>query len=214
MRPRGLSESMVPASGRSSSVGANQRWVTLVAFQGLRGCESYVLAVQTGRAIPMQEFTADLKHRMRGVWRDAELVDPNTHNNKLATYHSWFAIPFSRNEHMPINVPRYLHLDLSKHVMSNISRFRLRAHTLKVEAAAWLEGGSRICDQYPGKDEHIQNEVHALLFCQDHRVCELRKQFSFLFTPIFETISAAQATLFAATGQQPTSSWFPFSAER
>ena len=65
-------------------------------------CESYVLAVQTGRAIPMQEFTADLKHRMRGVWRDAELVDPNTHNNKLATYHSWFAIPFSRNERMPI----------------------------------------------------------------------------------------------------------------
>ena len=38
-----------------------------------------------------------------------------THNNKLATYHSWFAIPFSRNERMPINVPRYLHLDLSKH---------------------------------------------------------------------------------------------------
>ena len=66
----------------------------------------------------------------------AELVDPNTHNNKLATYHSWFAIPFSRNERMPINVPRYLHLDLSKHVMRNISRFRLRAHTLKVEAAA------------------------------------------------------------------------------
>jgi len=68
----------------------------------------------------------------------AELVDPNTHNNKLATYHSWFAIPFSRNERMPIYVPRYLHLDLSKHVMRNISRFRLRAHTLKVEAAAWL----------------------------------------------------------------------------
>ena len=64
---------------------------------------------------------------------------PNTHNNKLATYHSWFAIPFSRNERMPINVPRYFHLDLSKHVMRSISRFRLRAHTLKVEAAAWLE---------------------------------------------------------------------------
>jgi len=48
----------------------------LSAFQGHRGCESYVQAVQTGRAIPMQEFTADLKHRMRGVWRDEELVDP------------------------------------------------------------------------------------------------------------------------------------------
>ena len=63
-------------------------------FQGLCGCELYVRAVQTGRAVPMQEFTADLKHRMRGAWRDAELVDPNTHNNKLATYHSWYANPF------------------------------------------------------------------------------------------------------------------------
>ena len=89
----------------------------LSAFQGLRGCELYVQAVQTGHAITMQEFTADLKHRMRGVWRDAELVDPNTHNDKLATYHSWFAIPFSRNERMPNYVPRYLHLDLPKHVM-------------------------------------------------------------------------------------------------
>jgi len=50
----------------------------LSAFQGLRGRELYVQAVQTGRAIPMQEFTADLKHRMRGVWRDAGLVDTRT----------------------------------------------------------------------------------------------------------------------------------------
>jgi len=39
---------------------------------------------------------------------------------------------------MPINVLRYLHLDLSKHAIRNISRFCLRAHTLKVEAAAGL----------------------------------------------------------------------------
>ena len=99
---------------------------------------------------------------MRGVWRDAELVDPNTLNNKLATYHSCFAIPFSRNERMSNYVPRYIHLDLPKHVMRNISRFRLRAHTLKVEAAAWLEDGSCVRDQCPGKDEHVQNEVHVL----------------------------------------------------
>jgi hypothetical protein len=62
------------------------------AYQGLRGCELHVRAVQTGRAIPLQEFTADLKHFwMRGVCRDAELVDHNMHNN---TSHSWFAIPF------------------------------------------------------------------------------------------------------------------------
>jgi len=29
-----------------------------------------------GVAVPMQEFTADLKHRMRGVWRDSEVVGP------------------------------------------------------------------------------------------------------------------------------------------
>ena len=67
-------------------------------------------------------------------------------------------------ERMPINVPWYLHLDLSKHVMRNISRFRLRAHTLKVEAAAWLEDGSCVCDQYPGEDELVQNEVAACSF--------------------------------------------------
>ena len=103
---------------------------------------------------------------------------------------------------MPINVPRYLHLDLSKHVRRNISRFRLRAHTLKVEAAAWLEDGSRVCDQCPGEDEHVQNEVHALLFCPDHRVCELREHLSFLFTPFFEDFSAAQPFLLQQVNNQ------------
>jgi hypothetical protein len=51
---------------------------------------------------------------------------------------------------MPTIVPWYLHLDLSKHVMRNTSSFRLRAHTLKVEAAAWLEDGFCVCDQCPG----------------------------------------------------------------
>jgi hypothetical protein len=69
---------------------------------------------------------------------------------------------------MLINVPRFLYIDLSKHVMRNIRRIRLRAHTLKVEAAAWLEDGSCVCDQCPGEDEHVQNEVHALFICQDH----------------------------------------------
>jgi len=111
---------------------------------------------------------------------------------------SWFAIPFSRNERMPINVPRYLHLDLSKHVMRNISRFRLRAHILKVEAAAWHEDVSCVCDHCPGEDEYVQNEVHALLICQDHRVCELRKHFPFCFH------------LFLRTFQQPN----PFCCNR
>ena len=58
-------------------------------------------AVQTGRAIPMQEFTADLKHRMKGVketlsWWTATRTTTNWPNE-----HSRFATPFSRNERMP-----------------------------------------------------------------------------------------------------------------
>jgi hypothetical protein len=73
---------------------------------------------------------------------------------------------------------------------------------LKVEAAAWLEDGSCVCDQCPGEDEHVQNEVHALLICQDHRVCELRKLFSSLFTPFFEDISAVQPFLLQQVNNQ------------
>jgi hypothetical protein len=44
--------------------------------------------------------------------------------------------------------------------------------------------------------------VHALLICQDHRVCELRKHFSFLFTPFFEYFSAAQPFLLQQVNNQ------------
>jgi len=117
------------------------------------------------------------------------------------------------NERMPINVPRYLHLDLSKHVMRNISRFHLRAHTLKVEAAAWREDGSCVCDQCPGEDEHVQNEVHALLICQDHRVCELRKHFSFLFSP-FRTFQQPNPTPPFCCNRSTTNLFMIFSAEQ
>ena len=73
---------------------------------------------------------------------------------------------------------------------------------LKVEAAAWLEDGSCVCHQCPNEDEHVQYEVHALLICQDHRVCELRKHFSFLFTPFFEVFSAAQPFLLQQVNNQ------------
>jgi hypothetical protein len=44
--------------------------------------------------------------------------------------------------------------------------------------------------------------VHALLICQDYRVCELRKHFSFLFSPFFEDFSAAQPFLLQQVNNQ------------
>jgi len=144
-----------------------------------------------------------LKHRMRGVWRDAELVDPNTHNNKLATYHSWFAIPFSRNERMPINVPRYLHLDLSKHVMRNISRFRLRAHTL---LESW---GSSVAWRWFLR---MWPMSWWRWTCSKRGACSFilprpsslwaEETFSLLFTPFFEDFSAAQPFLLQQVNNQ------------
>ena len=99
---------------------------------------------------------------------------------------------------MPTIVPWYLHLDLSKHVMRNVSRFRLCVLILKVEAAAWLEGSSRVRDQCPtSEDEHVQKELHhALSYREDHWVCMLRKEHSFLsFAPLFEDFSAVRPCL-------------------
>jgi hypothetical protein len=75
---------------------------------------------------------------MRDVWKDAELVVPprTTANWPLIILGS--PSFFYRNERMLTIVPRFFHLDLSKHAMHNVNGFRLRAHTLKVEAAAWL----------------------------------------------------------------------------
>jgi len=40
----------------------------------------------------MQEFTADLKLRVRGVWRDAELVDPFGQHAQQQTGHLSFLV--------------------------------------------------------------------------------------------------------------------------
>eukprot|EP00983_Pelagomonas_calceolata_P058465 1145497-Pelagomonas_calceolata.AAC.4 len=44
----------------------------------------------------------------------------------MLAYQALFAVPFDHNVHKPIRLPGYLHLDLSQHVMQNISRFRKR----------------------------------------------------------------------------------------
>ena len=85
----------------------------------------------------MQEFVADLRFRHQAVWRAIEGHDLRGQPSKLTAYQAWFASPFVKNARSAARVPRYLHLDLSKHVVRSIGRFRLRAHTLKVESGLW-----------------------------------------------------------------------------
>eukprot|EP00983_Pelagomonas_calceolata_P079098 1154532-Pelagomonas_calceolata.AAC.1 len=80
------------------------------------------------------------------LMRDVEGVNPRDTYCKLATYHSLFAVHSYHNVRAPARLPRHMHLVLSQHVMGNVSRFRLRAHTLKVETAAWDTQNALLCD--------------------------------------------------------------------
>ena len=166
----------------------------LEALQGLRNGEAYAQAVVEGRPIPMQEFVADLRFRQQTVWRALEGHDPRNQPDKLTTYQAWFASPFVGNARSAARVPRYLHLDLSKHVVRNISRFRLRAHTLKVESGLW-QGRNFVCNNCDCQD--IQDEKHVLFFCKDVRVCGLRQKYAYLFIDLLATLQTF------AEGYQP-----------
>eukprot|EP00983_Pelagomonas_calceolata_P126774 1161340-Pelagomonas_calceolata.AAC.1 len=118
----------IPSHSREPSCWNAQ---VLDAFQGLRRHDSFVQAVRQGTPTPNQEITDDLRHRLRVVWRDVEGVNPWDTSSKLATYQPLFVVPFDH------------------HVMRNVSRFRLRAHTLKVETAAWDIQNAHLCDRCP-----------------------------------------------------------------
>jgi len=103
-------------------------------------------------------------------------MNPLESDNKLVTFHSWFACPLLdlqaesrtrvRNGGAPLMLPRYLHLDLPKHVMRNVSRFRLRAHTLAAESSIW-RGGNGHCDKCSCaavQNEQLRNPLNYLQF--------------------------------------------------
>eukprot|EP00983_Pelagomonas_calceolata_P042295 1138441-Pelagomonas_calceolata.AAC.1 len=80
-------------------------------------------------------------------------------NRKAVTCHHWCGKPLNRTAHTPFCMPSCLFKDLDKGVMRNVSRFRLRAHCLKVKSCKWL-GGSNICDKCGCAE--VQDEKHIL----------------------------------------------------
>ena len=81
----------------------------------------------------------------------------------------------------------FLYKDLDKQVLRNFSRFRLRAHHLKVKSCKW-HGGSSNCDKCECGE--VQDEKHVLFFCKCAGVCELRMRYRDLFEGMFKTLSA------------------------
>ena len=86
-----------------------------------------------------------------------------------------------------LSPPIYLYKDLDKHVLRNFSRFRLRAHHLRVESCNW-HGGSSICDKCECGE--VQDEKHVLFFCKCAEMCELCMRYKDLFEGMFKTLRA------------------------
>ena len=70
-------------------------------------------------------------------------------------------------------------------MLRNFSRFRLRAHHLRVESCKW-HGGSSICDKCESGE--VQDEKHVLFFCMCAEVCELPMRYRDLFEIKFKTL--------------------------
>ena len=94
----------------------------------------------------MQKFICDLRFRHLKVWREADISCPRAVNKKAVTHHKWCGSSESGPRGSPFSIPSYLYKELDKHVLRNFSRFRLRAHHLRVESCKW-HGGSSICDK-------------------------------------------------------------------
>jgi len=132
------------------------------AFGGMQNGDSFKQKMLRAEKIPMQEFIGDLRYRQQKVWRGADVVFcPRAANKKAVTYHKWCGTSEVGPRGAPFCIPSYLFKDLDKHVLRNISRFRLRAHHLRVESCKWL-GGSSICDKCECGE--VQDEKHILLF--------------------------------------------------
>ena len=93
--------------------------------------------------VPMQEFICDVRFRHLKVWREANFSRHRAVNKKAVTYHKWCGSSESGPRGSPFSIPSYLYRDLDKHVFRNFSRFRSRAHHLRVESCKW-HGGSSI----------------------------------------------------------------------
>jgi len=65
----------------------------LCSLMQFRCSDTYTQAFLQGIPICYSDFTADLRFRMRKVWRDIAYMNPLESDNKLVTGHFWFASP-------------------------------------------------------------------------------------------------------------------------
>jgi len=152
----------------------------MTAFQGLDRRNCFIQNVYSRQPIGIKDFVVDLRNRHRSVWLSEDQVEHGGQLSKLTKYHNWVALPFRHNSAYgrPLHTPRYLYLDLGRHMQRNIACFRLHAHKLRVETSLW-HGHTPHCDLC--SSEQLQDERHAIFLCSCTFLCCLRRKYAYLF---------------------------------
>jgi hypothetical protein len=107
----------------------------------------------------------DMRFRHQAVWREAHGQDPCSCVKKSVAYHTWFALPHRpvSDARAPFVLPECLRMVLSKNVMRNVARFRIREHGLKCETGLYgrsPDRSARFC--YLCENGDILDEKHAI----------------------------------------------------
>ncbi len=130
-----------------------QAWVWLHA-QALLSCR--VSGGQSRRGTKVSQSTfihlalrerhSALRERHLDYWTPYSDIHPRESNSKRSTYHQWCALPTRRAmvTHSPYTLPKYMLLNLPRDIIRSVARFRLRAHTLRIETVTW----THICLPY------------------------------------------------------------------
>jgi hypothetical protein len=167
----------------------------LAALAELEHGQEFVDAVVGGEELSVAKLCSDVRSQNRRVWEAVHGLDPREHASKLVTFHNWIAAQWPEHDSssaaarkladVSLTLPAHLCRLLPRHVVSNVSRFRLRAHHLRVESVHWLPG-SVLCDRCPCRE--VQDEKHVLFYCRDSCVCALRQKYASLFEHLFRPL--------------------------
>ena len=155
----------------------------LLATNGLLHAHKFQHCIRTANPLDLSQLVVDLRTRHLAYWRLFSSYHPRDINSRRMTYHHWSALP-ARNAHVtysPYVLPKYFYLDLPKHIVRNVARFRLRVHTLNIERATWDHSIPPSCNLCDAQDE-VQDEQHAIFKCTHPGICNLRLKYASLFS--------------------------------
>jgi len=170
--------------------GASTCWTRQMkdAFGDLQNGTVYRSDLLQCRKLNISNLRKDLRFRHQAVWREAHGQDPCSCLKSLWLITTGLLCLRDRfsNARAPFVLPEYLEMVLSKSVMRNVARFRIRGHGLKCEIGLYgrsQDRSARVCNLCENGN-YIQDEKHVIFSCigTEH----LRHQFIHLFDNISE----------------------------